>query len=238
MERKYEFTGETKLIEGVELRRIVAARSFGKVSKGDLGGWIQSTFNLSLNGNCWVFDESAVYDHASITENAIVEKGSLVYGRAAVRNDAIITTGSRVHDGAVVSGNAVISDYSEVLKNGFVFDHARIENHSVVTDAATVCESALVSNHTIIGMNAFIRSYLDYIVVGPTDSYGNMITFYKSSKDDGTSYLVVHDGDGHVWDIGTYKAMTEASAVHNQLKRRILDYIDHAREIFGMPKEA
>ena len=40
MNAKYEFTGETKIEFGVTLRRIRAKASFGIVTKGDLGGWI------------------------------------------------------------------------------------------------------------------------------------------------------------------------------------------------------
>lgn len=38
---KYEITRETKVIDGVELHRIKAFKSFGNVKKGDLGGWIE-----------------------------------------------------------------------------------------------------------------------------------------------------------------------------------------------------
>jgi hypothetical protein len=37
---KYEFTGETKVVLGVTLRRIRALVSFGAVVKGQIGGWI------------------------------------------------------------------------------------------------------------------------------------------------------------------------------------------------------
>ena len=37
--KKYELTSETKVINGVELHRIKALDSLGKIKKGDLGGW-------------------------------------------------------------------------------------------------------------------------------------------------------------------------------------------------------
>ena len=40
--KKYELTSETKVINGVELHRIKALESFGRVEKGELGGWIES----------------------------------------------------------------------------------------------------------------------------------------------------------------------------------------------------
>ena len=43
--KKYELTSETKVINGVELHRIKALISFGRVEKGELGGWIESEKN-------------------------------------------------------------------------------------------------------------------------------------------------------------------------------------------------
>lgn len=45
--KKYEFTGETKVIAGVTLKRIRALISFGFVVKGEIGGFIESEKNLS-----------------------------------------------------------------------------------------------------------------------------------------------------------------------------------------------
>lgn len=36
--KKYEITSETKVINGVELPRIKALKSFGNIKKGELGG--------------------------------------------------------------------------------------------------------------------------------------------------------------------------------------------------------
>ena len=43
--KKYELTSETKVINGVELHRIKALKSFGNIKEGDLGGWIESEKN-------------------------------------------------------------------------------------------------------------------------------------------------------------------------------------------------
>lgn len=52
--KKYEFTGETKIVVGVTLKRIRALVSFGDVVKGEVGGFIKDEKNLSHNGNAWV----------------------------------------------------------------------------------------------------------------------------------------------------------------------------------------
>ena len=68
--KKYELTSETKVINGVELHRIKALESFGRVEKGDLGGWIESEKNLSQDGDAWVDDNATVYGNAVVGESA------------------------------------------------------------------------------------------------------------------------------------------------------------------------
>lgn len=76
--RKYELT-EIRNHRG--LYQIKALRDFGKVSKGDLGGFIESEYNLSHDGDCWVggnarvfgrawvFQEGKVFDSAWVRDN-------------------------------------------------------------------------------------------------------------------------------------------------------------------------
>ena len=47
---KYELTNETKQVDDVTLYRIRALKDFADVKTGDLGGWVQSTANLSQEG--------------------------------------------------------------------------------------------------------------------------------------------------------------------------------------------
>ena len=58
--KKYEFTGEVKVVFGITLHRIRAAVSFGVVVQGELGGWIEKEENLSQNGNAWVYGNAEV----------------------------------------------------------------------------------------------------------------------------------------------------------------------------------
>jgi len=71
--KKYEFTGETKIHNGVTLQRIRAVRSFGDVEKGQKGGWIEREENLSVYvdasvyGNAWVSGDACVSGNARVT---------------------------------------------------------------------------------------------------------------------------------------------------------------------------
>lgn len=75
--KKYEFTGETKIVAGVTLKRIRALVSFGDVVKGEVGGFIKDEKNLSHNGNAWVADNVWVTGDADY----------MLIGRIGSRND-------------------------------------------------------------------------------------------------------------------------------------------------------
>ena len=54
MNKKYELTDETVETFGHVLHRIKALKDFGDVKEGQLGGFVESSSNLSYEGNCWV----------------------------------------------------------------------------------------------------------------------------------------------------------------------------------------
>ena len=63
--KKYEFTGETKILNnGVILHRIKALVKIVfdsvTINVGDLGGWIEKEGNLSHEGDAWVYDDAQV----------------------------------------------------------------------------------------------------------------------------------------------------------------------------------
>lgn len=58
--KKYEFTGETKVIDDVTVHQIRALVDFSDVLAGDIGGWIEKEENLSHDGTAWVYDDARV----------------------------------------------------------------------------------------------------------------------------------------------------------------------------------
>ena len=85
--KKFELTTETKInIFGKKLFRIKALISFGLISAGEKGGWVEKEENLSQSGNAWVYDDAEVYDDAWVYGNA------MVYGNANVSGNADYTT--------------------------------------------------------------------------------------------------------------------------------------------------
>ena len=69
---KYKLTKKSKVEFGIKLFQIEATASFGIVSKGEMGGWVEKENNLSQNGNAWVSGDAQVYGDAQVSGNAQV----------------------------------------------------------------------------------------------------------------------------------------------------------------------
>ena len=93
--KKFELTSETKAFFGKTLYRIRALISFGDVSAGDLGGFVEKEENLDQSGNAWVSG------NAMVSGNAWVDKIGAIFWVGAVgsRNDT--TTFFKCKDGKV-----------------------------------------------------------------------------------------------------------------------------------------
>ena len=104
--KKYELTSDTKIVFGHILYRIKALSSFGCVSAGDLGGFLESEKNLSQNGDAWVYGDARVYGDAWVYGDARVYGDAWVSGDAEVYGDAWVSKiGSIFWIGAVGSRN-------------------------------------------------------------------------------------------------------------------------------------
>ena len=101
--KKYELLLDKSIeVAGRKLYRIRALISFGIVTAGDEGGYIEKEDNLSSSGDAWVSGNAWVYGTAWVYGNA------WVYGDAQVYGDA------RVYGNAWVYGNAQILFFSKV----------------------------------------------------------------------------------------------------------------------------
>ena len=109
---KYEFTGETKLLFGITLKRIRATVSIESynIAAGELGGWIESEKNLEQSGNAWVYGDAQVYGDARVYGDAQVYSNARVYGNAQVYSNAQVYGDARVYGDAQVYGNARVYD--------------------------------------------------------------------------------------------------------------------------------
>ena len=128
MDRKYELLKDDYInYRGRTLYRIKALRDFGNVKAGDLGGYIENEYNLSHNGECWVYNEAKVfgnalvYDNAKILGNARVYNNARVSGNAKVFNNARITCNARVCGSARIQEGDIIGTVSMPYKK--IFQH-------------------------------------------------------------------------------------------------------------------
>ena len=85
MNKKYELTDDSIVINGKTLYRIRALRGFGDVKKGDIGGYIEKEGNLSHLNNCWV------YDYAKVFNNAVVLDDARLCGQKSLRNNTVLS---------------------------------------------------------------------------------------------------------------------------------------------------
>ena len=64
---------ESKIIRNNKiLYRIEALKDFGSVKAGAWGGFIESEYNLSQDGNCWIFWHAKVWGNIQITGDSII----------------------------------------------------------------------------------------------------------------------------------------------------------------------
>ena len=63
---KYKLTNKSIEVSGRKLFQIQATASFGNVSKGELGGYIEKEENLNQDGNAWVYDNAQVSGDAGV----------------------------------------------------------------------------------------------------------------------------------------------------------------------------
>ena len=159
--KKYEFTGEEKLINNHTLHRVRALRNFGMVKAGDLGGWIEGEDNLSHDGYAWVYGE------AQVEGNACVTGGARVGGNARVSGEALVT------GNALVSVAAWVYGWSQVTGNAYVGGDARVGGNARVTGSACVTGDARV------GGNAHVEGNADFSIIGGFGSFFRTTTFFR-----------------------------------------------------------
>jgi UDP-3-O-[3-hydroxymyristoyl] glucosamine N-acyltransferase len=161
MEKKYKLTDETIKIDDVTLYRIEALKDFGKIKKGDKGGFVQSEKNLSQKGNCWIYDDACAFDDAIVKDNAHLYNNSVVFGNARVYENAHIHKSASIFNDAKVYGHACVTDRAVVFETadiygyGYVCDNAQVYGNAYVFEFATIGEYAKVFG-TALG-NARIR---------------------------------------------------------------------------------
>lgn len=160
---KYRLTDIKIEYNGHTLYRIEALKDFGNIRKGTLGGFVQSTYNLSQEGTCWIAHDAKVYDSAIVSKDAFVCSLSCIYGNARVRGNAI------------VSGSAWIADNAEI------YDFAKIYGEIEITNDVTINGNAKIGCDLAIYGNTVIHNMRDYIVFKNWWSSGRYFIWTRSN---------------------------------------------------------
>ena len=88
---KYKLTDKFIKVDGKKLYRIEALKDFSVVTRGDLGGYVESEKNLSQMGEAWVYGSARVSDSARVYGEAWVYDSARVYGSACVSDSARVS---------------------------------------------------------------------------------------------------------------------------------------------------
>ena len=115
MNKKYELTNISKIAFGRKIYRIIAIKDFNNVKKGDIGGYVESEYNLSHEDICWIYGDAVVFGDAGVSDDALVYGNALVYDNAVVYGNARVFGDAGVSDDAYIESN---DDYSIIYNFG------------------------------------------------------------------------------------------------------------------------
>ena len=111
------------LIQDGAHKRLVADKNFYchgiLIMEGQCGGLVDSSYNVSQSGSCWVTEDACVMGNSTVRDDALVTGGSIITGGARVIQNATVADDCQVSDGATVRGNARISG-SVAVSDGVV----------------------------------------------------------------------------------------------------------------------
>jgi len=106
---KYVLTDEGVEEGGLFLYRIQALRSFGGVRSGELGGYVESDYNLSHDGDCWVSGDAKVYGNARVSGDSRVSGDARIFGTSYISGEVCISGTAHVSGDSWITGTIEIS---------------------------------------------------------------------------------------------------------------------------------
>lgn len=146
---------ETKVVDGITLYRVRAAKTFGNVKKGDVGGFIESPDNLSVSNDCWVFDDACIFGNARLRGSAMLKNNAMAYGNAIIEGCSIVTDHAKVCGDAKIAGKGYIADYAIVSGTAHVGLNAQITGNAQVSgglvDGGEITSNAKMSGGHLSG---------------------------------------------------------------------------------------
>ena len=168
-----------------KLFRIKALASFGTVSVGDLGGFVEKEENLSNDGSAWVSGNARVFGNARVSDNAQVSGDAWVFGdtrvfsNASISGNATISGNARVYGKASISGNASVSGDACVYGKASISGNASVSGDACIFENAQVSGDAWVSGAAQVSRAALVSGDADYAVVTGFGRCFRATTFFR-----------------------------------------------------------
>jgi len=165
--KKFELTGQQMTLKkGLVLHRIRALRDFACVKRGDLGGWVESEFNLATDYNlAWIAGNARVFGAARVVGDAWLSGNAQVYGQTLVSEEAAVDGNARVY------GHSLISDVAHVGENVRIYGEAKIIGNAQVSGEAQVFGESMVSGNASVREQ--VKIYGNAKVYGEVNLFGN-----------------------------------------------------------------
>ena len=177
MNIKYEFTGKSINYGGHLLFQIKAIKSFNNsfknIEEGELGGWLESSYNLSHDDGCWVFSDCYVLGLSEIKDNAYVSNGALIVD-SKLSNNAFV-------DGKAYVGHSVIEDDAKVI-GSVEIDNAVLDRHAVICRHNTASRVAFEEVNDVSQDTLSSNSDGDYVTLS---DLGNLSSLKEKINSDG-----------------------------------------------------
>ena len=164
MEKKFELTEETKIVNGATLHRIRALKDFHDVKKGELGGWIEKEKNLSHEGNCWIYNNACIMNDA------------------CVMNDACMFDNTKMRDYSRMYGNSSMFGYAQMWDNAQLWDNAEMQGDAIMSGNSKISGNAQIYGNAHMAGNGTISKSTDVICFPNVGSEHGILTVYKAKK--------------------------------------------------------
>lgn len=174
---KYILTSHSIEFEGRILYRIQAVKDFSNVKRGDIGGYVETTDNLSQYGNCWIYNDAKAMDGSMVLDDSILEGQSVMKNQSTLSHNARCSGASKLHHKSWVGENAWLLD-------AYIAENPQIEGNSRVQNSTILGISYIAGNSNI----------MDSIIKGYSVISGDACVF-NQNLEDSTSFNFVSDGD-------------------------------------------
>ena len=180
---KYELTTEVNEFNGEQLFRIKAVKSFGNVTRGDLGGFVSAERNLGHSGDAWVYNNAKVYGNAKVCDNALVAGNARVSGDACVAGNAQVFGDAKVCGDVWVFGNAWVYGDARVSGDARVCGDALVIIKLPVYQGSThTCNPIPCKNELLIRIGCQIHTYEKWIQCGEAIAKADNMTLLQRTE--------------------------------------------------------